>query len=48
MFGTLDGYSVGGIGFSAFCFVSNLRMLWRFLVLFLLSFNLYSICVFLA
>ena len=45
--GRSDGDSVNGIGFSSSNFVSNLRILYRFLALFSLSFNLLNLCVFL-
>ena len=45
--GRSDGVLVGGIGFASFGLVSNLRILYRFLALFSVSFNLLSICLFL-
>ena len=46
--GSADGGSICGNGFASFGFVSDLRILYRFLALFSLSLNLFSICVFLT
>ena len=45
--GRSDGGSVSGIGFASSGFVSDLRILYRFLALFSLSFSLLSIYFFL-
>ena len=45
--GRSDGELVSGIGFASFGFVSDLRILYRFVALFSVSFNLLSICIFL-
>ena len=45
--GSTDGGSICGNGFASFGFVSDLRILYRFLALFSLSLNLFSVCVFL-
>ena len=45
--GRSDGGSISGIGFASSSFVSHLRILYRFLALFSLSFSLLNICIFL-
>ena len=45
--GRSDRELVSGIGFASFGFVSDLRILYRFVALFSVSFNLLSICIFL-